>query len=265
MIALSEKGFKFLKTSGAVKFFATIGEDGWPNVVPLLSATPWDRETVCFVRFMIWKTRKNLEDRKKVAVCGLGLLSALEVLGEFTGFETSGDKLDFFNSQAMYRYNAYFGAGQVGVIKVVEEKEWHKASAWRALQAKMLSNAEISGNHEPLVMPAPVYEKFRRLLGAKFLSWIDDAGWPRLAPAPGAFPISASKIGVAGFKDLFSKFETGKLISLSVLSTEPSSFQVKGKFAGMENKSGTSFALIDLEKSFSCAPPLPGEQIYPRS
>ena len=54
------------------------------------------------------------------------------------------------------------------------------------------------------------------------------------------------------------------MIALSVLSTEPSSYQVKGKFAGMETRSGTNFALIDLEKSFSCAPPLPGEQIFPR-
>jgi hypothetical protein len=264
MSGLSEKGFKFLKGAGAVKFFATVGDDGWPNVVPLLSATPWDKESICFVRFMIWKTRKNLEDRKKVAVCGLGLFSALEVLGEFAGFETSGDKLDFFNNQALYRYNAYFGAGQVGVIRVVDEKAWHKAAAWRAVQAKLLSNEEPSGNHEPLVMPQPVYEKFRRVLGAKFLSWIDDSGWPRLAPAAGAFPLSSSRIGVAGFNDLFEKFPAGKLVSLSTLSTEPSAYQVKGTFKGLESKSGTPFALIELEKSFSCAPPLPGEQIYPR-
>lgn len=264
MAALSEKGFKFLKGPGAVKFFATVGEDGWPNVVPLLSATPWDKESICFVRFMIWKTRKNLEDRKKVAVSGLGLFSALEVLGEFTGFETSGEKLDFFNNQAMYRYNAYFGAGQIGVIKVVSEKEWHKAEAWRALQAKMLSDAEISQNHDPQVMPLPVYEKFRRLLGAKFMSWIDDDGWPRLAPAAGAFPLSASKIGVAGFNNLFKTFAPGRPVALSVLATEPTAYQVKGKFAGMETRAGARFALINLEKSFSCAPPLPGEQIYPR-
>jgi hypothetical protein len=262
MPALSDKAFNFLKKT-PVKFFATIGEDGYPNVVPLLSTMAWDKDTLCFVRFMIWKTRKNLEDRKKVAVSGLGFLSALEVLGEFVGFEKAGEKLEFFNQQTMYRYNAYFGAGQIGVIKVIEEKGWSKAQPWRMVQARVMPSRNGHASQAE-VMPKVVSEKFRRILGAKYIAWIDEKGWPRLAPAPGAFPLSANQIGVTGFEKLFETFEKGKPIALTVLSTEPSSYQVKGKFIGMESASGTSFALIDLDHSFSSAPPLPGEQIYPR-
>jgi len=209
MAGLSHKAFKFLKNR-PVKFMATIGDDGWPNVVPLLSVTPWDKDTLCFVRFMVWKTRKNLEDRKKVAVCALGLTSALEVLGEFEGFEKSGERLDFFNAQPMYRYNAYFGAGQVGVIKVVEDRGWSNAELWRLLQARIMPSSNGTHNCGPEVMPKVVAEKFLRILAAKFISWIDENNWPRLMPAQGAFPIGANKMGGAGCRGLFAKLEPGK-------------------------------------------------------
>jgi len=261
-MALSEKAFAFLKKT-PVKFFATLGEDGYPNVVPILSATAWDKDTLCFVRFMVWKTRRNLEERKRVAVSGLGLGSALEVLGEFAGFEKSGPRLDFFNSQAMYRYNAYFGAGQVGVLKVVAEKGWAKARPWRMLQAKIMPG--MNNGHGPEVMPRVVAEKFRRVFGAKYIAWIDDDGWPRLLPSPGAFPLSCSQMGVAGMNQLFQGFAPGKPLALSVLATEPTAYQVKGKFAGLRSMSGISLAMIELDRCFSAAPPLPGEQLYPRS
>jgi hypothetical protein len=263
MAGLSDNELKFLKNR-PVKFMATIGDDGWPNVVPLLSVTPWDKDTLCFVRLMVWKTRKNLEDRKKVAVSALGLTSSLEILGEFTGFEKSGAKLEFFNTQPIYRYNAYFGAGQVGVIKVVGDKGWSKAALWRLLQARLISGENGAHSCGPEVMPQVVAEKFQRILAAKFISWIDDSGWPRLMPAQGAFPIGANKMGIAGCRSLFAKLEPGKPLALSVLATEPISYQVKGKFAGIQARNGLNFAMIDLEKSYSCAPPLPGEQIYPR-
>jgi len=263
MPVLSDKTFGFIKKT-PVKFFATVGEDGYPNVVPLLSTTAWDRDTLCFVRFMIWKTRRNLEDRKRVAVSALGLWRALEILGEFQGFEQSGDKLEFFNQQAMYRYNAYFGAGQVGVIRAVEDKGWARSQPWRLLQARIVSAPVNGSGHEPEVMPKVVAEKFRRMLAIKYLSWIDHKAWPRLAPAPGAFPISASRIGVAGMDKFFDSLSKDQPLALAVLSSEPSAYQVKGKFAGMESMAGTRFAVVALEKSFASAPPLPGEQIYPR-
>jgi hypothetical protein len=265
MAGLSEKAFRFLKKQAPLKFVATLSEDGFPNVVPVLSTVAWDQETLCFVRFMVWKTRRNLEERKRVAVSGLGLWRALEVLGEFVGFETTGARMDFFNAQAMYRYNAYFGAGQVGVIKVVEEKGYTSTAMWRALQARMLvgSNGGADTAPAPEVMPGIVQEKFRRLLAAKYLSWIDPAGWPRLRPAPGAFSISQSRLGIVGMDDLLAKLPTGTPLALTVFSTEPNAYQVKGRLAGLEAKAGAQYQVVVLEKCYAAGPPLPGEQIYP--
>ncbi len=262
-MALSDQAFKFLKTSGPIKFVATLGEDGYPNVVPILSTVAWDQETLCFVRFMVWKTRRNLEERKRVAVSGLGLWRALEVLGEFAGFETTGARMDFFNAQAMYRYNAYFGAGQVGVIKVVEEKGYTGTAMWRALQARMIAGGNGSADTAPEVMPGIVQEKFRRLLSAKYISWIDQAGWPRLRPAPGIFPISKSRLGIVGMDDLLAKLSAGTPLALTVFSTEPNAYQVKGRLAGVEAKAGAKYQVVVLEKCYAAGPPLPGEQIYP--
>jgi len=263
MPVLSEPGFKFLKKQAPIKFMATLSEDGFPNVVPILSAIAWDRDTLCFVRFMAWKTKRNLEERKRAAVSALGLWRALEVLGEFSGFETAGERLDFFNAQAMYRYNAYMGAGQVGVIKAVEGKGYSGTAPWRALQARMIAGGNGSDEPAPEVMPGIVREKFRRLLSAKYISWIDEQGWPRLRPAAGAFPVSPSQIGIVGLDDLLGKLPAGSPLALAVFSTEPNAYQVKGKLAGIEARGGVKYQMIALEKSYSAGPPLPGEQIFP--
>jgi len=263
MAELSEKTFQFLKKRAPIKFLATLGEDGYPNLVPVLSTIAWDKETLCFVRFMIWKTRRNLEERRMVAVSGLGLWQAVEVLGEFAGFEKSGERLDFFNNQTIYRYNAYMGAGQVGVIKVVAEKAWYPASFWRNFQARMLGFTESRSDHQPEVMNAVVLEKFQRRLSTKYFSWLDQEGHPRLAPAPGAFPISPSRLGIFSLDQVFRGLEIGSPVAVSVLSSEPNAYQVKGRFAGKKDRYGISHHLIELEKSFACGPPRPGERIYP--
>jgi len=260
---LSEKTFQLFKKS-PIKFVATVGEDGYPNLVPILSLTAWDKDTLCFVRFMVWKTRKNLEERKKVAVGTMGLFRTVEVLGEFVGFEKSGEKLEFFNNQPIYRYNAYFGAGQVGVIQVEKEAGNYPSQLWRSFQARLLASSfnHHSSSEKP-VMPKPVFEKFSRILAVKFLSWRDEQGFPRLMPAMGAFPLSPDKIAVLGNLKFFRSLTPGKELSLAVLFTEPGAYQVKGRFAGIESRGVGEYALIELEQSFSCSPPLPGERIYP--
>jgi|GEM_PF-924785 len=264
MPGLSQAGFKFLKNPAVIKFLATLGEDGYPNLVPVLSTIAWDLDTLCFVRFMIWKTRRNLEERNKVAVGGFGLLKSLEVSGEFVGFEKSGARLEYFNNQSLYRYNAYFGAGQVGVIKVIEQKEWIKTGLWRAVHARLISVSDHNPDNEPEVMPPVVQEKFQRWLSVKYVSWIDGSGKPRLAPVPGAFPISKSRISILGDEQIFKKLTPETKLSLSVLSTEPNAYQVKGRFLGMRTTgAGTCYYLVELEKSYSAGPPLAGEQIYP--
>ena len=263
MPGLSEKTFQLLKKS-PLKFVATVGEDGYPNLVPILSLTAWDKDTLCFVRFMVWKTRKNLEERKKVAVGTMGLFRTVEVLGEFVGFEKSGEKLEFFNTQPIYRYNAYFGAGQVGVIQVKEEAGSYPSRLWRGIQARLFAP---SFNHHSSavkpVMPKPVFEKFSRILAVKFLSWIDEQGFPRTMPAMGAFPLSPDKIAVLGNLDFFRSHSSGKKLSLAVLFTEPGAYQVKGKFVGIESRGISDYAVVELEQSFSASPPLPGKRIYP--
>lgn len=263
MSPLSDKCYRAMKNPARMKFLATICEDGKPNVVPVLSTTAWDRETIIFVRFMVWKTAKNLLERKKVAVCAFGFFSSVEVLGDFVCFERSGERLEYFNEQPLYRYNAYFGAGEVGVIRVKEEKGFIAGSGITKLILAKLSFQNVSNGVCNEVMHPLLKEKLQKTLSIKFLSWVDEENEPRLKPCPGLFVLSSNQVGVIGEKKLFRNFKEGKDIALCVFSTEPSAYQLKGKFSGFASKNGIDFALIELEESYSATPPLAGERIYP--
>jgi predicted pyridoxine 5'-phosphate oxidase superfamily flavin-nucleotide-binding protein len=109
---------KFADTEAA-KFMATIGEDGLPNVVPILSVMPFGEETLVFVDIMMNKTKKNLLANKKAAVSVLtkeGI--SYQVKGTFEEFQTSGPLFDMFASHPLLKYNAYSGPRAVGTIHV---------------------------------------------------------------------------------------------------------------------------------------------------
>lgn len=109
---------KFADTEAA-KFMATVGEDGLPNVVPILSVMPFGEETLVFVDIMMNKTKKNLLANKKVAVSVLtreGI--SYQVKGTFEGFQTSGPLFDMFASHPLLKYNAYSGPRAIGTIHV---------------------------------------------------------------------------------------------------------------------------------------------------
>ena len=109
---------KFADTEAA-KFMATIGEDGVPNVVPVLSVMPFGEETLVFVDIMMNKTKRNLLANRKVAVSVLtkdGI--SYQVKGTFQEFQTSGPMFEMFASHPLLKYNAYSGPRGIGMIQV---------------------------------------------------------------------------------------------------------------------------------------------------
>lgn len=105
----------------AMKFMATVDDDGNPNVVPITSIVAVDAETIMFADIMMWKTKRNLLKNRKVACAVITKDNvAYQVKGKFQGFKKGGPLFDFVASVPLLRYNAYWGPKAVGTIKVEE-------------------------------------------------------------------------------------------------------------------------------------------------
>lgn len=261
---------KALRGDAFPKFAATKSNAGVPNVVPLLSTSLADENTLIFARMMIWKTAQNLlaNGRITINVIGPGLYSWI-VIGEFAEFARQGPHLDYFNRKAMFRYNAYTGAGEVGVIRVRECRGPVPLGLGSALFYNLLREPvrkDGHGCHDPAVMPEPVLEKFNRRLALKHLGFVEEDGTPIAVPCLDLHARSANDLAFAlprKNSHPLSQLRPGMKVAGSVFTLAPVAFQVKGVFTGEEDRAGSRLGLIHLEESYTAAPPVPGRRIFP--
>ncbi len=267
---LPKPALKALANDAFPKFAATVSNEGVPNVVPLLTTNPADAATLIFARFMIWKTARNLEANGRITinVLGPGLHSWI-IRGQFQEFVRQGPYLDHYNHKALFRYNAYAGAGEVGVIKVREVRGPLPLLLFRSLFYSLLRQPGRNGHpdpNSPAVMPPTVREKFDARLAFKYLGFAEDDGFPIAIPC---FDLHAENPNALAFKmprahgHPLGQLRPGLKVAAAVLTLKPVAYQVKGVFAGEEKVAGLRQGLIQLQESYSAAPPVPGKRIYP--
>lgn len=259
------RAIKAFKAPTSPRFAATVDDAGMPNVVPLLSAKMIEPDRIAFVRFMIWKTKRNFEANKKItfACSGSGGRS-YAAKGEFEKWVTQGPLLEKFENEAMYRYNAYTGANEVGVVRVKEVLDFQGTGLIRAaLEAIKIKTRQDTAKG---AMPAQVAEKFNRKLAVKFLGMMDNDGYPIAFPLSGLWAPDHDRLAFPMPDDHahpLYRLAKGDPVAASVLAPDPVAYQVKGKFAGTDIISGKTTGAIEITEVYSAAPPVPGRRIFP--
>ncbi len=122
MAKMPQKVLEKFTDPKAVKFLATVGEDGRPNVVYIASLRAVDEETLIYADTVGVKTKKNLRPGSPVAVNILIQEKSIsyQIKGTFAEFQTSGPYVELLNSLPEFKYNTYFGVRAAGVIHVDE-------------------------------------------------------------------------------------------------------------------------------------------------
>jgi len=268
---LTGRAAKAFKVQAYPKFAATVDAQGAPNVVPLLSARMTDSRTIAFVRFMVWKTAKNFEQNKKISFACPGPRGrAYLAKGEFKEWVTQGPLLEEFESEPLYRYNAYAGANVIGVVDVKEVIEYPGAGilvniAKGALKRIGRKRAPRPKGPDRGPMPWQVVDKYNRIAAVKFIAMVSDKGDPLPFPLQAMEAPDSSTIlfRMPGDGHPLGRLKQGQMLAASVLAFEPSAYQVKGPLAGVEGKGSRRTGRMEIKEVYSAAPPVPGRRIFP--
>lgn len=290
---LSKDVINALSKEDVPKFLATADENGLPNIVPVISLSAVDERKIIFAEFMLWKTRKNLEVNSKV---GVGLitedLKIYTIRGRFEGFQKSGEYFDYLSNKGMFRYNAYTGIRSAGVIKVEELTQSLSVSKLQVLSEvmktkflKRITHLPSTGNASALQtslrstdrrtqagvrtqtgkpkLPPQVKEKFNRVAGAKFLSYLNKEGYPTATCLVSLIPLDGNTLifSISRGGEEISKIKPKTLVAASVITFEPIAYQVKGTFEGFKNYLGLKAGIIKVSEVYSACPPLAGKRI----
>lgn len=247
-------------------FLATLDSEGRPNCVPVISLYPYEDDTIIFGEFMMNKSKRNLlgNERVGVAVCS-DALEAWSLKGTFLGFETKGERFDYMNRTAAFRYNAYTGVRAAGLIRVNEISEKRTLAKPRLvidfLRTRAMAPFMKSTNGHRRCMPPVVEEKFRRMSALRALAFKDADEFPRAFPLFSGFAVNSNRLLISD--PLFHPYESDIAqdaeVAVAVLTPEAISYQVKGRYRG--KKAGTS--VIDLSECYSASPPLLGDRLDP--
>lgn len=263
MDKLDEKAYKVFRSSLYPKFLATVDEAGVPNVVPVLTIKCADQQTLIFARMMVWKTARNLESTHKATVVCMGAgMFVWTVKGDFVEFAKRGDYIEEYQKSFLFRYNAYAGAEQVGVIRIREvllpyPVQWLKTlSAQRALSK--IAEQSLSTN-EKGVMPLQVVNQFKRKSALKYIAEVGADSYPIASPAMAMFPTSRNKLIVSEHRAM--AFANNGKVSACVITPDIIAYQIKGRWGDSFNKGKIRYREILVEEAYTASPPLPGKKI----
>jgi predicted pyridoxine 5'-phosphate oxidase superfamily flavin-nucleotide-binding protein len=122
MARMPAKVIEKMNDPSALKFMATVDEEGTPNVVCISSFIAIDEETLVYADLMGVKTPKNLRRTRKVTVNVYAPDPGVsyQVKGEFVEFISGGPVFEAFTQHPALKYDPVFGVKSVGVIRVRE-------------------------------------------------------------------------------------------------------------------------------------------------
>ncbi|MDD5447558.1 MAG: hypothetical protein PHO53_00080 [Actinomycetota bacterium] len=268
-VTLSPRELDLYREPQAAKFLATVSAEGEPNIALIISQMPIDNGKVAFGDFMMVKTKENLLNDKHLASVAVS-----EKL-EFAGFEgeveewvDSGPVIDEINSIEFFRYNAYMGIHNVGIIRLTEKTNLPAGASYLGYLSDFLATHLFGSlirerNKSYLSVPSAVRKRFNSLLGVKAIAFVGDDGVPR------AFPSLAVHLKRGGTLVLrikkhnseVARLEEGKRIALGIVTQDAVSYQIKGDFREARSFAGAKYGVILIDEIYSSSPPLCGERL----
>jgi len=249
------------------KFLATVSPEGVPNVVLIVSQMPVDPGKVAFGEFMMVKTLANLRSEPRVA--SLAMTEKLEMAGfkaELEYWTESGEYVDRINDIDLFRYNAYGGIHSVAVLDVLELLPLPEKVSFLKVGgdfAAMLAAGRPAGRKSELV-PGPITGKFNGIMSIKVLAFLGEDGFPDVRPIFGVrlSPAGEMRFKISSYNERLGEISPGAPVATNVLTMDLLTYQLKGVLKRFEKRAGVRTGVVQLDKAYSCMPPLVGERIF---
>ena len=247
------------------KFMVTKDSSDEPNIVPVMTWTVYNGNTLVYGDFMTHKSKKNLEaGNSKMGLLVLTTdLDSWLIRADFEGYHRADEIYEFIAQTPLFRYNQYTNARGAGVAEAVWASGKFSISKLGVLSSFL--KAKLSARRVPIVetdegnMPMNVHNRFSQMAAVKAIGFVNDDGYPVAFPEFGLLPVSTNSLvvnrGQERRRDL--KIADGARVAVSLVTLEPAAFQVKGTFHEIDDKTG----YIQLDRVYTCSLPRPGQRV----
>ena len=261
---ISEEYYKIFEKSEKLGVVGTVEEDGDPHLSLLTTIMAKGDKEMVVGQFTVGRSKKNMEQRHPCGFCIMGLdMNFWTGRMDWKDVRTEGEEFVKYNNMQMWRFNTYFGISRVHYfdLKDISDK--------RKLEIPKIAVNEIGCVLAKPFLAYPTKEKILRPYGQKlfnglgnpkFLSYVDEEGYPVVVPAVQAQEIGSGTVvfTAAPYKADFAGLKPGARVAMMAISTAMESVLVKGVFSGFKGGIGR----VKIDKVYNSIPPIP-RYIYP--
>ena len=251
-----------------IGILATVNKQNQPHITMITTLQAKNSKELVWGQFSEGLSKVNIKHNPKTAFLIMNLQRELwrgKALWKHEKKE--GEEYIKFNKLPMWRYNSYFGIHTIHYMDLVETIEKQKLPlagiALSAILTKIAKSAAIT-KIEGTIMNNWTETFFNKLDTLKFLSYVQDDGFPVLIPLLQCQAADSGRLvfNPQAYKNELLSLKEGSDIAVFAVSVKMQDVLVRGKFQGFKKHRGIDLGRIDIDWVYNSMPPVFG-QIFP--
>lgn len=257
--------------SSKIGLISSVSPEGYPHVAFISTIQAKAEDEIIFGEFINGRSKKYLDTNPKAGFCIVN--TAMEWwTGKAvqTDIKDTGPEFDLLNDAPLFRYNTYFGIGKVHYLKLHEFSGKKKLAMGRIIRGALLGRLikplvprSIDKTEKIKGITAKLLKKIDCL---KFISYVDDDGFPVILPIIQALQKDTGKIIIplTANKEQLKKIKAGSQVAIYIANLELSTVLLQGTYRGIQNRLGLKYGVFDVEMVYNSMPPITG-YVYPEA
>lgn len=251
-----------------VGLLATVSAEGLPHITLITSLQAKDETTMMWGQFTEGFSKKHVKTNPKTGFLILTMDRKLwRGKATYTHATTEGEDYVHFNNKPMFRYNTYFGIHTIHYMKLVETGGLEQLPLLRIVPAALLTTLarllSLQKDKERILKPW-AESLFNKLDALKFISFIDEDGYPNLIPLFQCQAATSTSLifSPLAYSDELEKLKKGMDIAIFGLTMQMEDVLVRGTFEGFNSRFLFPHGTVTINWVYNSMPPKQG-QIYP--
>jgi len=247
---------------------ATVTPDGQPHLTLISSLGACSPTQVTFGQFTEGMSKAHVRANPKAGFLIMTLARDLwRGKATFTRTAQSGPEFDRYNTQPMFRYNAYFGIHTVYYLDLVAHTGRQPLPMNRvvgAAVATLLARTAGGPRGGQAVLNGWTRDLLNKLDNLKFLGYIGADGYPVIVPAIQAQASDREHVifALTAYGDELRAVPAGATVAVFGMALSMEDVLLRGEFQGNRRVAGIPCGIVAVNWVYNPMPPVPG-QIYP--
>jgi len=263
-----QEAIKAFQNVSKVGLVSMMDDNGYPHIAFINTLMAQGETVLTWGQFIEGLSKELILQRPKIGFLAMNRQQELwRGKAQHGHIETTGPVVDLYNQKPLFRYNSYFGISKVHFmdLQCVTEKE--KLSIGGILKGSLLSLKAAGGaksEQDKEIFNSMTMQLLTKFIGIKFISYLDDDGYPWLVPCVQARPAGKDRLvyPMSPFGDELAKIPEGTKVGLYYLSLDIKTVLVKGVTGPIEKRGGVKCGVIEVQEVYNPMPPI-SSRIYP--